>query len=169
MNAFKVNTQQNKSRVRTATVARSIAKMALWLAIVILATAPSFAQPGSAPDGYLGIWRRYSNGKMAGTVELVNYKGKVTGTYSGSAGSPGENGAIQMYGVPGAMPIVESSLSGSDLHLVIAGPADDTYELKMTLDGSDKAHLTCYAKHGQVEFDLKKVSYDENETVHVQY
>jgi hypothetical protein len=103
-------------------------------------------------------------------VQLVNYKGKVTGIYSGSAGTMGDDGAIQMFGIPGGMPIVESSLSGSDLHLVIAGPFDTTNDLKMTLTGPDKAHLTCYGNHGRVvEFDLKKVSLDENDAVHVEY
>lgn len=67
------------------------------------------------------------------------------------------------------MPIVESSLSGSDLHLLLAGPFDTTADMKITLTGPDKARLTCYAKHGQVEFDLKKVSNEENDAVHVEY
>lgn len=169
MNAFQVNTREAESRPRTATVTRSIAKMTLWVGIIMLAAAPSFGQLASVPDSYLGVWRRYFNGKPAGTLELVNYKGKVTGIYSGSTGAIGENGAIQMYGKPGGMPIVESSLSGSDLHLILAGPFDSTADMKMTLIGPDRGHLTCYAKQGQVEFDLKKVSNDENDAVHVEY
>ncbi len=120
--------------------------MTLWLGIIMLAAAPSFGQLASVPDTYLGVWRRYFNGKAAGTLELVNYKGKVTGIYSGSTGTMGDNGAIQMYGKPGGMPIVESSLSGSDLHLLLAGPFDTTVDMKITLTGPDKARLTCMGK-----------------------
>jgi hypothetical protein len=170
MNALTVNTRVAESRPKTATVTRSIAKMTLWLGIILLAATPSFAQLASVPDSYIGVWRRYFNGKMAGTVQLVNYKGKLTGIYSGSAGKMGDDGAIQMFGTPGGVPIVESSLSGNDLDLVIAAPFDTTNKLKMNLTGPDKAHLTCYGHNGRVvEFDLKKVPLEENDAVHVEY
>ena len=134
---------------------------------MVLAAASSFAQLASVPDTYIGIWRRYLNGKMVGTIQLLDYKGKVTGTFSNGHGKVGDDGAIQMYETPGAIPIVESSLSGGDLHLVLAAPFDTTNDLKMTLTGPDKAHLTCYLRNGRnLELDLKKVSMDENDAVH---
>ena len=137
---------------------------------MVLAAASSFAQLASVPDTYIGIWRRYLNGKMVGTIQLLDYKGKVTGTFSNGHGKVGDDGAIQMYETPGAIPIVESSLSGGDLHLVLAAPFDTTNDLKMTLTGPDKAHLTCYLRNGRtLELDLKKVSMDENDAMHVQY
>ena len=170
MNALTMRSRQGETGSTIATVTSSITKTIICLAILILATAPSLAQLASVPDTYIGIWRRYYNGKVAGTVELVNYKGKVTGIFSGSAGKVGDDGAIQMFGTPGGTPIVESSLSGNDLHMVIAGPFDTTNEIKMTLTGPNKAHLTCYGNHGRVvEFDLKKVSMEENDAVHVEY
>ena len=170
MNTLKIKSHEDKSRSTTATVARSIARTTVCLVIMVLAAASSFAQLASVPDTYIGIWRRYQNGKMVGTVELLNYKGKLTGTFSGSRGSIGDDGAIQIYEIPGGVPIVESSLSGGDLHLVLAGPGDTTNDLKMTLTGPDKAHLTCYLRNGRtLELDLKKISMDENEAVHVQY
>jgi hypothetical protein len=170
INAFKVHTPESAPHPKLATVTRSMAKMTLWLGTILLATAPTFAQLASVPDTYIGIWRRYFNGKVAGTVQLVNYKGKLTGIFSGSTGTLDDKGVVQMYGTPGGVPIVESSLSGSDLHLVIAGPFDTTNELKMTLTGPDKAHLTCYGNHGRVvEFDLKKVPNEEDDAMHVEY
>jgi hypothetical protein len=170
MNARKIKSHEDKSRTTNATVARSMARTTVCLVIIVLAAASSFAQLASVPDTYIGIWRRYQNGKMVGTVQLLNYKGKLTGTFSGSRGSIGDDGAIQIWEIPGAAPIVESSLSGGDLHLVLAGPEDTTNDLKMTLTGPDKAHLTCYGHNGRtIELELKRISMDENEAVHVQY
>jgi hypothetical protein len=171
MNILKIKSQEeDKSRSTNATVVRSVARTAVCLVIMVLASTSSFAQLASVPDSYIGIWRRYLNGKMVGTVELIDYKGKLTGTVSNGHGSIGDGGAIQMYAVPGGLPIVESSLSGGDLHFVIAAPLDTTNDLKMTLTGPDKAQLTFYGTQGRtVEFDLKKISFDENDAVQVQY
>ena len=122
MNTLKIKSQEDKSRSTTATVARSIARTTVCLVIMVLAAASSFAQLASVPDFYIGIWRRYLNGKMVGTIQLLDYKEKVTGTFSNGNGKVGDDGAIQMYETPGAIPIVESSLSGGDLHLVLAAP-----------------------------------------------
>jgi hypothetical protein len=170
MNALTMRSRQGEPGSTTATVTSSITKAILCLAIMVFAAAPSFAQLASVPNTYIGIWRRYYNGKMAGTVQLVNYKGKVTGIVSGSTSTLDAGGPLQMFGTPGGTPIVESSLSGSDLHMIIAGPFDTTNDMKMTLTGPDKAHLTCYGRNGRVvEFDLKKVSYEENDAMHVEY
>lgn len=170
MNTLKIKSQEDRSRSTNATVVRSVARTAVCLVIMVLAVTSSFAQLASVPDTYIGIWRMYLNGKKVGTVQLLDYKGKLTGTVTNGHGSIGDGGAIQMYEVPGASPIVESSLSGGDLHFVMAAPFNTTNDFKMTLDGSDKAHLTFYGTQGRtIEFDLKKISFDENNAVQVQY
>jgi hypothetical protein len=170
MNTLKIKSQEDKSSGTTAMIARSIARTAVCLVILVLAATSSFAQLPSVPDTSTGIWRMYLNGKRVGTVQLLDYKGKLTGTVTNGHGSIGDGGAIQMYEAPGGSPIVESSLSGGDLHFVMAAPFNTTNDLKMTLNGSDKAHLTFYGTHGRtIEFDLKKVSFDENDAVQVQY
>jgi hypothetical protein len=170
MNTLKVKSREDRSRSTTVTIVRSIARTALCLMIMVLAVTSSLAQFASVPDTYIGVWRRYFNGKRVGTLQLLDYKGKLTGTFSDGHGSIGEDGSIQIYETPGAIPIVESSLSGGDLHLVLAAPFDTTNELKMTLTGPDKAHLTFYGNQGRtVEFELKKISIDENDALHVQY
>jgi hypothetical protein len=170
MNAFRINSQEDKSLNTSAAVIRSIAKTTVCLVIMVLAAAPSFAQTASVADTYIGVWRMFLNGKRVGTLQLLDYKGKLTGTVTNSHGSVGDGGTIQMYEAPGGSPIVESSLSGGDLHFVMAAPFNTTNDFKMTLNGSDKAHLTFYGTQGRsIEFDLKKISFDENDAVQVQY
>ncbi len=154
MNAFRIKPQDDKSLGTTPIAMRSITKTAVCLVIMVLAAASSVAQTTSVPDTYIGVWRMFLNGKRVGTLQLLDYKGKLTGTVTNGHGSVGDDGTIQMYEVPGGSPIVESSLSGGDLHFVMAAPFNTTNDFKMTLNGPDKAHLTFYGTRGRtIGFD----------------
>lgn len=170
MDTFDVRPKVGKPCRAASTIVRCLFTTAVWVATTVLVAPPSFSQVAPGLDTYVGIWRMSLNGKTVGTIQLLKYKDKLTGSVTNGHASIGDGGAIHMHEAPGGQPIVESALSEGVLHFVMAAAFDTTSDFTMTLNGPDKAHLIFYAHNGQtIDFDLRRVSWDENNAMQVQY
>ena len=66
---------------------------------LLFGTEPSIAQVTTNPSSYVGIWELTAQEKRVGTLELMNYNGRLTGTLTNARA------------IPGAAPIVQASIS----------------------------------------------------------
>jgi hypothetical protein len=77
----------------------------------------SAAQIATANLGsYAGIWKMTVQGKRVGTLELMTYNGRLTGSITNGHATMDSNGKlVELVAIPGAAPIVRADISGDAL------------------------------------------------------
>ncbi len=89
--------------------------------------------------------------KRVGTLELMNYKGRLTGSITNA------------HAIPGAAPIVQASISQGML-VMSTEEADETIvPWNMTLTGEGKGLLHLAFKGHEMTFQITRISWEENE------
>ena len=79
---------------------------------LLFGTGASVAQATTNPTSYVGIWKMTAQDKRVGTLELMNYNGRLTGTLTNAHASMDSNGKlVEFDAIPGAAPIVQTSIS----------------------------------------------------------
>jgi phosphoribosylformylglycinamidine (FGAM) synthase-like enzyme len=83
-----------------------------WMAISLFGTGLSAAQVSTSANPYVGIWKMTVLDKRVGTLELMNYNGRLTGTLTNAHATMDSNGKlVEFDAIPGAAPIVQASIS----------------------------------------------------------
>ena len=73
--------------------------LAACMVSLLVGTGPSVAQATTNQSSYTGIWMMTAQDKRVGTLELMNYNGRLTGSITNA------------HAIPGAAPIVQASIS----------------------------------------------------------
>jgi hypothetical protein len=86
---------------------------AAFMVSLLFATGPSIAQATAANQSpYAGIWKMTAQDKRVGTLELMNYHRRLTGSLTNAHATMDSNGKlVEFDAVPGAAPIVQASIS----------------------------------------------------------
>lgn len=79
---------------------------------LLFATGPSIAQATAKQSSYVGIWKLTAQDKRVGTLELMNYNGRLTGSLTNAHATMDSNGKlVEFEAIPGAAPIVQASIT----------------------------------------------------------
>ena len=102
--------------------------------------------------------------KRVGTLELMNYNGRLTGTLTNAHAKMDSNGKlVEFDAIPGAAPIVQASISQGVL-VMSAETTDETIvPWNMTLTGEGKGLLHLAFKGHEMTFQITRISWEENE------
>jgi hypothetical protein len=106
---------------------------------LLFGTGASVGQATTNPSSYVGIWKMTAQDKRIGTLELMSYNGRLTGSITNAHATMDSNGKlVEFEAIPGAAPIVQASIS--QVMLVInAESTDETIvPWNMTLTGKEK-------------------------------
>jgi hypothetical protein len=118
---------------------------------LLFGTGPSVAQATTNQSSYAGIWKMTAQEKRVGTLELMNYNGRLTGTVTNA------------HGIPGAAPVVQASISQGML-VISTEEADETIvPWNMTLTGEGRGLLQLAFKGHEMTFQITRISWEENE------
>ena len=130
----------------------------------LLGTAASVAQATTNPTSYVGIWKMTAQDKRVGTLELMNYNGRLTGTLTNAHASMDSNGKlVEFDAIPGAAPIVQASMTQGML-VINAESIDETIvPWNMTPTGEGKGLLQLAFKGHEMTFQITRISWQENE------
>lgn len=125
-------------------------------------TGPSVAQATTSPGSYVGIWKMTAQDKRVGTLELMNYKGQLTGTLTNAHATMDKNGKLVEFD-PIPSPIVQASMS-QDMLVLNAETTDEAIvPWNMTLTGEGKGLLHLAFKGHEMTFQITRISWEENE------
>jgi hypothetical protein len=102
--------------------------------------------------------------KRVGTLELMNYNGRLTGSITNAHATMDSNGKlVEFDAIPGAAPIVQASISQGML-VISAETTDETIvPWNMTLTGEGKGLLQLAFKGHEMTFQITRISWEENE------
>jgi hypothetical protein len=141
----------------------SAALAAFCMAFLLFGTGAAVAQATTDPTSYVGIWKVMAHDKRVGTLELVNYNGRLTGTLTNAHASMDSNGKlVEFDAIPGAAPIVQASISQGML-VINAEAIDETIvPWNMTLTGEGKGLLQLAFKGHEMTFQITRISWEEN-------
>jgi hypothetical protein len=118
---------------------------------LLFGTGPSVAQATTNQSSYAGIWKMTAQEKRVGTLELMNYNGRLTGTVTNA------------HGILGAAPVVQASISQGML-VISTEEADETIvPWNMTLTGEGRGLLQLAFKGHEMTFQITRISWEENE------
>jgi hypothetical protein len=110
----------------------------------LFCTVASVAQATTNPNPYVGIWRITAQDKRVGTLELMNYNGRLTGSITNAHATMDGNGKlVEFDAIPGAAPIVQASIS-QDLLVINAEEVDErvtTWNMTLTAEGKGSLQL----------------------------
>ena len=131
----------------------------------ILGTGTSIAQETANPKSYVGIWRMAQQDKRVGTLELMNYNGRLTGSITNGHAIMDANGKlVESDAIPGAAPIVQASIS-QGLLVINSEEADERITTwNMTLTGEGRANLQITVKGHEMTFQITRISWEELES-----
>jgi hypothetical protein len=118
---------------------------------LIFGTEASIAQATTNPSSYVGIWEMTAQEKRVGTLELMNYNGRLTGTLTNA------------HAIPGAAPIVQASISQGMLVINTEEIDETIVPWNMTLTGEGKGLLHLAFKGHDMTFQITRISWEENE------
>jgi hypothetical protein len=124
----------------------------------------SVAQPATNSTSYVGVWKISAQDKRVGTLELMNYNGRLTGTITNAHASMDSNGKlVEFDAIPGAAPIVEASISQGMLVMSAEAINEAIVPWNMTLTGEGKGLLQLAFKGHEMTFQITRISWEENE------
>jgi hypothetical protein len=131
---------------------------------LLFGTGAALAQATTNPTSYLGIWKVTAQDKRVGTLELMNYNGRLTGTLTNAHASMDSSGKlVEFEAIPGAAPIVQANISQGML-VINAETIDETIvPWNMTLTGEGKGLLHLAFKGHEMTFQITRISWEENE------
>jgi hypothetical protein len=120
---------------------------------LIFCTEASIAQATTNLKSYVGIWTMTLQDKRVGTLELMNYNGRLTGSITNARA------------IPGAAPIVQASISQDSLVINTEETDESITTWNMTLTGEGKASLQLTVKgHEMGPFQLARISWQDRES-----
>ena len=152
-------------RKALSTAAGAVVLAMACAVLVTLGSRPSRAQSVSGPDSYLGIWKMTVDGKRVGTLELMNYNGRMAGSITNAhAGFDGNGKLVAFEAIPGAAPIVETNLSDNMLKITTEEVDGRPTTWNMSLSAQGAGHLQLAVEgHPMPPFQIEKISWKENE------
>ena len=131
---------------------------------LLFGTGPSVAQATTNQSSYAGIWKMTAQDKRVGTLELMNYIGRLTGTLSNAHATMDSNGKLVAFDtIPGAAPIVQASISQGMLVISTEQIDEAIAPWNMTLTGEGKGLLQLAVKGHEMTFQITRISWEENE------
>ncbi len=137
---------------------------AVCIVSLLFGTAVSVAQAPTNPTSYVGIWKMTAQDKRVGTLELMNYNGRLTGTLTNAHASMDSNGKlVEFDAIPGAAPIVQASISQGMLVINTEQTDEAIVPWNMTLTGEGKGLLQLAFKGHEMTFQITRISWEENE------
>jgi hypothetical protein len=119
--------------------------------ISLIGTGILNAQVPTSPKAYVGIWKMTAQDKRVGTLELMNYNGRLTGSITNA------------HAIPGAAPIVQASISQGVLLMNTEEIDEAIVPWNMTLTGEGKGLLQLAFKGHEMTFQITRISWEENE------
>jgi hypothetical protein len=119
--------------------------------ISLIGTGILNAQVPTSPKAYVGIWQMTAQDKRVGTLELMNYNGRLTGSITNA------------HAIPGAAPIVQASISQGMLAITTEEINEAIVPWNMTLTGEGKGLLQLAFKGHEMTFQITRISWEENE------
>jgi hypothetical protein len=132
--------------------------------VSILFGTASVAQATTNPTSYVGIWKMTAQDKRVGTLELMNYNGRLTGTLTNAHATMDSNGKlVEFDAIPGAAPIVQASISQGMLVISAEAINEAIVPWNMTLTGEGKGLLQLAFKGHEMTFQIRRISWVENE------
>ena len=131
---------------------------------LLFGTGPSVAQATTNPTSYIGIWKVTAQDKRVGTLELMNYNGRLTGTLTNAHATMDSSGKlVEFDAIPGAAPIVQASISQGMLAMSAETIDETILPWNMTLTGEGKGVLQLAFKGHEMTFQITRISWQENE------
>jgi hypothetical protein len=131
---------------------------------LLFGTVASVAQATTNPTSYVGVWKLTAQDKRVGTLELMNYNGRLTGTLTNAHATMDSNGKlVEFDAIPGAAPIVEASISKGMLVMSAEAINEAIVPWNMTLTGEGKGLLHLAFNGHEMTFQLTRISWEENE------
>ena len=118
---------------------------------LLFGTGTSVAQATTNPTSYVGIWKMTAQDKRLGTLELMNYNGRLTGSITNARA------------IPGAAPIVQASISQGMLVINTEEIDETIVPWNMTLTGEGKGLLQLAFKGHEMTFQITRISWEENQ------
>jgi hypothetical protein len=131
---------------------------------LLFGTGPSVAQAPTNPTSYVGIWKVTAQDKRVGTLELMSYKGQLTGSLTNAHATMDSNGKlVEFEAIPGAAPIVQASISQGMLVMNTEQTDEAIVPWNMTLTGEGKGLLQLAFKGHEMTFQITRITWEENE------
>jgi hypothetical protein len=131
---------------------------------LLFATGLSIAQATANQSSYAGIWKLTAQDKRVGTLELMNYNGRLTGSLTNAHATMDRSGKlVQFDAIPGAAPIVQTSISQGVLVINTEQIDEAIVPWNMTLTGEGKGLLQLAVKGHEMTFQITRISWEENE------
>jgi hypothetical protein len=131
---------------------------------LLFGTGASLAQATTNPTSYVGIWKMTAQGKRVGTLELMNYNGRLTGSLTNAHASMDSNGKlVEFDAIPGAAPVVQANISQGMLVIDTEQVDEAIVPWNMTLTGEGKGLLQLAFKGHEMTFQITRISWEENE------
>jgi hypothetical protein len=122
------------------------------------------AQATTSPNSYLGIWKVTAQDKRVGTLEIMNYNGRLTGSLTNGHANMDSNGKLVAFdAIPGAAPIVQASISQGMLAISTEQIDEAIVPWNITLTGEGKGLLQLAFKGHEMTFQITRISWEENE------
>jgi hypothetical protein len=137
-----------------------------YLVFSLFGTSALVAQATTNPKSYVGIWKMTVQGKRIGTLELMNYNGRLTGTLTNAHAAMDANGKlVEFDAIPGAAPIVQTSISQNTLVINTEAVDETIIPWNMTLTGEGKGALRLAFKgHEMGPIQITRISWGELES-----
>jgi hypothetical protein len=131
---------------------------------LLFGTEASVAQTTTNPTSYTGIWKVTAQDKRVGTLELMNYNGRLVGSLTNAHATMDSNGKlVEFEAIPGAAPIVQASISQGMLVMNTEQTDEAIVPWNMTLTGEGKGLLQLAFKGHEMTFQITRISWEENE------
>ena len=130
---------------------------------LLLAAGPSIAQATANQSSYVGIWKLTAQDKRVGTLELMNYNGRLTGSLTNAHATMDSSGKlVEFDAIPGAAPIVQASISHGVLAISTEQIDEAIVPWNMTLTGEGKGLIQLAVKGHEMTFQVTRISWEEN-------
>jgi hypothetical protein len=133
---------------------------------LLFGTEASIAQATTNPGSYVGIWELTAQEKRVGTLELMNYNGRLAGSLTNAHATMDNNGKlVEFDAIPGAAPVVQTSISKGVLIISTEETDEAISTWNMTLTGEGKGLLQLAVKgHEMKPFQITRISWGELES-----
>ena len=129
------------------------------MVLSLFGTSALVAQATSNPKSYVGIWKMTDQDKRIGTLVLTDYTGRLMACLP-AHGHDANGKVVEFDAIPGAAPIVETSISQNML-VINAESVDETIiPWNMTLTGEGKGTLRLAFKgHEMGPIQMTRISW----------
>jgi hypothetical protein len=149
---------------RSCSVTSAMGALLLGVVVLLSGTRTSAAQVTPNQHSFVGIWKMTVQGKRTGTLELMNYNGRLTGSITNGHADIDNGKLVRFDAIPGAAPIVQASISGDALIITTEEENESLSTWNMTLTGAETGLLQFAVKgHELGPFQISKISWAENE------